>query len=71
MLKSAHSIKLELANEDELRGAQALGEACLAPIKQILKNAGISSDLVVSTLPTDLRKILMLVLMFERKVLKI
>jgi chaperonin GroEL len=36
-----------------MRGAQALVEACYAPITQILKNAEISSDIVVNSLSFD------------------
>ena len=53
LIKAAHAVRVELANEDELRGAQALAEACTAPMKQILKNADVSSDLVINTLPHD------------------
>jgi chaperonin GroEL len=53
LLKAAHAVRVELANEDELRGAKALAEACTAPMKQILKNADVSSDLVMNTLPYD------------------
>jgi chaperonin GroEL len=53
LMKAAHAVRVELANEDELRGAQALAEACTAPMKQILKNADVSSDLVMNTLPYD------------------
>ena len=53
LMKAARAVRVDLANEDELRGAQALAEACLSPIKQILKNAGVSSDLVINTIPDD------------------
>jgi len=53
LLKAATNIKVEPANEDQLRGVQALLEACFAPITQILKNAEISSDIVVNSLSYD------------------
>ena len=48
LLKAANNIEIKPTNSDQLRGAQALIEACLAPITQILKNAEISSDIVVN-----------------------
>jgi chaperonin GroEL len=53
LLKAATNIELEISNPDQLRGAQALLEACFAPITQILKNAEISSDIVVNSLAYD------------------
>jgi chaperonin GroEL len=53
LLKAATKLELEPTNEDQLRGAQALVESCLAPITQILKNADISSDIVVNSLSYD------------------
>ena len=53
LLQAANKINVEPKNEDQLRGAQALLEACYAPITQILKNAGISSDIVVNSLSYD------------------
>ena len=53
LLKAASNLELEPANQDQLRGAQALVESCLAPITQILKNADISSDIVVNSLSYD------------------
>jgi len=53
LLKCANNIEIEPVNQDQLRGAQALVEACLSPITQILKNADISSDLVVNSLSYD------------------
>ena len=53
LLKAAKNIELEPANQDQLRGAQALVESCIAPITQILKNADISSDIVVNSLSFD------------------
>jgi len=53
LLKAANNVELEPANDDQLRGAQALVESCVAPIVQILKNAGISSDIVVNSLSYD------------------
>lgn len=53
LLKAANNLELEPANEDQLRGAQALVESCIAPITQILKNADISSDIVINSLSFD------------------
>jgi len=53
LLKAARAVSIESENGDELRGAQALLEACYAPITQILKNAEISSDIVVNSLSFD------------------
>jgi chaperonin GroEL len=53
LLKAANNIEIEPANQDQLRGAQTLVQACFAPINQILKNAEVSSDIVVSSLTHD------------------
>jgi chaperonin GroEL len=53
LLKAAKNISIDPASEDQLRGAQALLEACFAPITQILKNAELSSDIVVNSLSYD------------------
>jgi len=53
LLRAARSIEITAANEDQMRGAQCLVEACFAPITQILKNADISSDIVVNSLSYD------------------
>jgi chaperonin GroEL len=53
LLKAANNIEIEPANQDQLRGAQTLVQSCFAPINQILKNAEISSDIVVSSLTHD------------------
>jgi chaperonin GroEL len=53
LLKAANNIEIEPANQDQLRGAQTLVQACFAPITQILKNAEISSDIVVNSLSYD------------------
>jgi chaperonin GroEL len=53
LLKAANNIEVEPDNPDQLRGAQALLESCFAPITQILKNAEISSDIVVNSLSYD------------------
>jgi len=53
LLRAANSIEVAPENEDQLRGAQALLEACFAPITQILKNAEISSDIVINSLTYD------------------
>ena len=54
LLKAAVNLeKLTPANDDQARGAQVLLEACLAPATQILKNAEISSDIVINSLSYD------------------
>ena len=53
LLKAANNIEIEPSNQDQLRGAQTLVQSCFAPINQILKNAEISSDIVVSSLTHD------------------
>jgi chaperonin GroEL len=53
LLKAANSVEVKPGNPDQLRGAQALLESCFAPITQILKNAEISSDIVVNSLSHD------------------
>jgi chaperonin GroEL len=53
LLKAARNISIDPGSEDQLRGAQALLEACFAPITQILKNAELSSDIVVNSLSYD------------------
>mgnify|MGYP003654445688 CR=1 FL=1 len=53
LLRAANSLEITPANEDQLRGAQALVEACFAPITQILANAEISSDIVINSLTHD------------------
>jgi len=53
LLKAANNIEVEPANEDQLRGVQSLLEACFAPITQILKNAEVSSDIVINSLSYD------------------
>ena len=53
LLKAARAATIESENGDILRGAQALLEACYAPITQIMKNAEISSDIVVNSLSFD------------------
>jgi chaperonin GroEL len=53
LLKAAINLDLETANQDQLLGAQALVAACFAPITQILKNAEISSDIVIHSLSYD------------------
>jgi chaperonin GroEL len=44
---------VEPHNQDQLLGARSLLEACFAPITQILKNADISSDIVINSLSYD------------------
>jgi len=53
LLKAANNVELEPENQDQLRGAQALVESCVSPIIQILRNADISSDIVVNSLSFD------------------
>jgi chaperonin GroEL len=54
LLKAANTMAdIEPKNQDQLRGAQTLVQACYAPITQILKNAEVSSDIVVSSLTHD------------------
>jgi len=53
LLKAANNIEVEPANEDQLRGVQSLLEACFSPITQILKNAEVSSDIVINSLSYD------------------
>ena len=53
LLKAASTIKIKPDSQDQLRGVQVLLEACYAPITQILKNAEISSDIVVNSLLYD------------------
>jgi len=51
LLKCAHNIEIDALNQDQLLGAQTLVRACFAPITQILKNADISSDLIINAIP--------------------
>ena len=54
LLKAAVNLdSLSPENEDQARGAQVLLEACLAPATQILKNAEVSSDIVINSLSYD------------------
>ena len=53
LLKASANLKLTPKNPDQMSGASALLEACYAPITQILKNAGISSDIVINSLMYD------------------
>jgi len=53
LLKAAHGVELEPPTPDQLRGAQALLSACYAPATQILKNAELSSDIVINSLVYD------------------
>jgi len=53
LLQAARTIKVTAANDDQMRGAQCLVEACYAPATQILKNAEISSDIVINSLSYD------------------
>ena len=49
LLKAATAAeKIEPTNDDQMRGVQTLVESCIAPITQILKNAEVSSDIVIS-----------------------
>ena len=53
LLKAVKDIEINPKNSDQLRGAQCLLDSCLAPITQILKNANISTDIVVNSLTYD------------------
>lgn len=53
LLKAASSVTVEPDNQDQLLGVASLLEACYAPITQILKNAEVSSDIVVNSLTYD------------------
>lgn len=53
LLKCANNIEVEPDNQDQLLGAQSLVSACFAPVRQILKNADISPDLVISSMPFE------------------
>jgi chaperonin GroEL len=55
LLRAATTLDSEIktTNEDQIRGAQALLEACFAPITQILRNADISADIIVNSLSHD------------------
>ena len=53
LLKACRDLEIQPQNPDQVSGAQALMEACYAPINQILTNADISSDLVVNSLLYD------------------
>ena len=53
LLKAANQLDVEPKNQDQVRGVQALLEACFAPITQILSNAEISSDIVINSLSYD------------------
>ena len=53
LLKATKNAEINPENQDQLRGAQSLLEACFSPITQILRNAEISSDIVVNSLSYD------------------
>jgi len=53
LLKAANNIEVSPGNQDQLLGAKALLESCFAPMTQILKNAEISSDIVINSLSYD------------------
>jgi chaperonin GroEL len=53
LLKAVKNIEIDPKNSDQVRGAECLLDSCLAPITQILKNANISSDIVVNSLTYD------------------
>ena len=53
LLKAANDVEVETVNPDQIRGAQSLLESCYAPIMQILKNAEVSSDIVINSLSYD------------------
>lgn len=50
LIKGAAEVTLHLSNADQVRGAECLLEACFSPMTQILKNAELSSDLIVNSL---------------------
>ena len=53
LLKATKDTEIKAENQEQIRGAQALLESCMAPITQILKNAEISSDIVINSLLYD------------------
>ena len=53
LLQAVTNLEINTSNQDQLRGAQALLESCYAPITQILKNADISSDIIINSLSYD------------------
>lgn len=53
LLRATKDTEIKAENPDQVRGAQTLIEACLSPITQILKNAEISSDIVINSLMYD------------------
>ena len=53
LLKCANNIQIEATNPDQLRGGEIVLQSCYAPITQILRNASISSDIVVNSLLYD------------------
>ena len=53
LIKAANNIEIEAVNQDQMLGAQSLLEACYAPISQILRNAEVSSDIVINSLSYD------------------
>ncbi len=53
LLRCANQVNIDAVNQDQIRGAQALLEACYAPITQILNNANVSSDIVINSLSFD------------------
>jgi len=50
LVTTTHKLNLELENRDQVMGAQVVISAARAPVKQILANAGVSSDIVLATL---------------------
>jgi len=50
LIRASENLELELENADQHLGASIVANASFAPIKQILANANISADLVISNL---------------------
>lgn len=50
LIRASENLELELENSDQRLGANIVVNAAFAPIKQILANANISSDLVINNL---------------------
>ena len=53
LLKAIKDIDIQPESQDQRSGVQALLESCMSPITQILKNAELSSDIIVNSLMYD------------------
>ena len=53
LLNAASHISIDTYPEKMQAGARAMKNACYSPISQILKNAGVSSDLVISKIEEE------------------